>query len=291
MTTQPNQSRMADTLTAILLFIAVFAIWQVYWQILETIKPVYPFDIIFFLIIPCTFIAICAAAVILRKSTFKREGFRKPATINTKKTITISIACIAIYIFMLLAPGITAVMSTGNITEGYSLTEYFLTPLRIAYRIVYGIAYAAIFSLAYEAIFRGHIFRNLTRHYGFFTSLYASSIMFCIARIGDQISIKNLLAMSTQSLVTFIFLNILTVFAAGLFLGYYFYKTGWSLLGPITFQIGILFFLWPDPLVASTSVWWIALTFQIIGYVVLILAIDSLIKEPAFVRKKYGLES
>lgn len=287
MTTQPTSSKATDILTAIILFFITFVLWQIYPQILEIVKPGYPYDIILFLTIPSLSLVIYALFIKLRKTTFKRHGFRKPTTINTSKTIKLTLACIAIYIIMILAPGITAVLSTGSISEGFEVTIYPLTLGNTLHRIVLGIAYAIILSLTYESIFRGYIFRNLVRHYGFFTSLYASSIMFSL----HQVSIKSLLSMTTEALVTYIFMTILTAFAAGLFLGFFFYKVGWSLLGPITFQLGALFFMWPEPIISSTSLWWMSLTFQVIAYAILILAIDTFIKEPLYRRKRYGLES
>lgn len=286
MTTQPPSNKAADVLTSIILFFITFAIWQTYDLLLGIIKPNYPFDILLNLAIPALSLAVCILFIIIRKTQFRRHGYRKPTIITTRKTIQLSLACAAVYIIMMLAPGLTAVLATGNISEGFTLSIYPLTPLNVAYRIILGIAYAVTFSLASESIFRGYIFRNLVRHTGFFTSLYATSIMFCL----HQVSIKRLLEMSTGDLVTYIFMEILVAFAAGLFLGYLFYKTGWSLIGPVTFQIAVIFFLMPDPIVASTSLWWISLTFQVIGYAILILAIDTIIKEPMYRRKKYGLE-
>jgi len=286
MTIRKTSSKKTDTLTAIILFLIVFALWQIYDQLLEYIQPGPYYDVILYLAIPSISLAIYALFIKFRNTTFRRHGYRKPTTVNTKTTIKLSLACIAVYIIMILAPGITAVLATGSISDGFELSQLLRSPLALAYRIAYGIAYAVIFSITYESIFRGYIFRNLVRHYGFFTSLYAASIMFCL----HQISIKNLLSMSTETLVTYIFTEVLTVFAAGLFLGFFFYKIGWSLLGPIIFQLGVLFFIWPDPIIASTSVWWMALTFQVVAYAILILSVDTFIKEPLYRRKKYGLE-
>jgi membrane protease YdiL (CAAX protease family) len=290
-TTQTQTSKGTDTLTAILLFVITFALWQAYWQLLEITAPVYPYDILLFLAIPIASLAVYATLIMLRRTTFRRNGFRKPANIKTKTTILLSIACAIFYIVMLLAPGITAVLSTGSISEGFEVSRFMTTPINILYRTALGMAYAIIISLAHESTFRGYIFRNLVRHHGFFKSLYASAIMFSLISATSKISTTSLFTMSTTSLVEFLFMDILTAFAAGLFLGYYFYKTGWSLLGPVIFQMGVSFFLWPDPLVSSTSLWWMALTFQVIGYAVLILAIDTFVKEPMYVRKRYGLES
>lgn len=291
MATQTKPSKGVDTLTAVILFLVFFALWQIYWQLLEIVRPEYPYDIVLLLAIPSLGLAIYALFIKFTKTTFRRHGYRKPTTINTKTTITLSLICVAIYIVMILAPGLTAVLSTGSITEGFELSRYFLTPLNIAYRVVLGIAYAIIFGLAYESIFRGYIFRNLVRHYGFFTSLYAASIMFSLASGVSKSSIQNLLSISQAELAQYIFMDVVVAFAAGLFLGFFFYKIGWSLLGPIIFQLGTIFFMFPDPIIASTSLWWMALTFQVIAYAILILAIDTLVKEPMYRRKKYGLES
>lgn len=291
MTTQTQTSKATDTLTAITLFIITFALWQAYWQLLEIIKPGYPYDILLILAIFIASLAAYTVLILARKTTFKRHGFRKPTNIKTKTTIILSIACAIFYIIMLLAPGLTAVLSTGSVSEGFETSHYFSTTLGILYRIGLGMAYAVISSLAYESVFRGYIFRNLVRHHGFFKSLYASAIMFGLISAISKTSISSLLTMSASSLVEFLFMDILTAFAAGLFLGYYFYKTGWSLLGPIIFQLGIAFFMWPNPFISSTSLWWMALTFQVIGYAALILAVDTFIKEPMYVRKRYGLES
>jgi membrane protease YdiL (CAAX protease family) len=291
MTTQPTSSKATDTITAILLFFIVFALWQLYWQLLTVISPEPPFDIILFLAIPSLSLAIYALFVKLGKTTLKRQGYQKPTTIKTRKTIIIGLACAVVYIILILAPGLTSLLATGSISQGFELSSMLLTPLNIIYRIGIGMAYAVILSLAFESVFRGYIFRNLVRHYGFFTSLYTMSLMYGLVSSSTLYSFTNLLSLSQADLVEFIFMNILTAFAAGLFLGFFFYKTGWSLLGAITFQLGALFFLWPEPLISSTSQWWIALTFQVIAYAVLILTIDTYIKEPMYLKKRYGLES
>jgi hypothetical protein len=122
---------------------------------------------------------------------------------------------------------------------------------------------------------------------GFFPSLYASALMFSLS----QISIQNLLAWSSERLMIYIFTNILTAFAAGLFLGFLFYKTSWSLLGPAIFRIGVLFYFEPNPISSVSSPWWMALTFEVAAFALMILLVDAAIVEPRYRRKKYGLES
>jgi len=157
--------------------------------------------------------------------------------------------------------------------------------------IILNTSRAILIAITTEAIFRGYIFRNLVRNYGFFISLYASSILFGLHRYDYPISIRNILTMGTDEIIreTF-FQQILPVFTSGLFLGFLFYKMDWSILGPFVFRFGTLLYFFLSPVVAS-SVWWMGLTFEVTAYAVLIVIADSAIIEPRYRRKRYRLES
>lgn len=157
--------------------------------------------------------------------------------------------------------------------------------------VAFNISQAILIGITTEFIFRGYIFRNLTRNHGFFISLYASSFMFSLHTYESPISIMNLLTMGANEIVTdILFQQVSPVFAAGLLLGFMFYKMEWSLLGPIVFRVGTLLFFYFTPLVAS-SPWWMGLTFEVMAYACLIVIVDSAIKEPRYRRRRYGLES
>jgi hypothetical protein len=128
----------------------------------------------------------------------------------------------------------------------------------------------------------------MVENHGFFTSLYVSSILFGLY----QVSLRDVIGANLDQIGIYVFTNIIPSFAAGLFLGFFFYKLGWSLLGPITFRIGIRFFLDPLPIVspASAPPWWLALTLETTSYIIIIFIVDSIIKEPGYVRRRYGLE-
>jgi membrane protease YdiL (CAAX protease family) len=142
--------------------------------------------------------------------------------------------------------------------------------------------------VAREAVFRGYIFRDLSRNYGFFTSLYTSALLFGF----HQIILRNLLTMSLEDLGAFVFTNILVPFVGGLFLGFLFYKTGWSLLASIIFRIGYYYYFDPLAIASAPDIsWWVGIAFEMASYVTLILIVDYAINEPASRRRKYGLES
>jgi len=209
----------------------------------------------------------------LTKSSFKKQGYKKPTYIKTSKCIFLSLSFVVIYLLIILAQGLFG--SLGSLRIPTSL-----------YSLLFRIAIATIFSLASESIFRGYIFRNLARNYGFFTSLYASSLLFSL----HKIPINDIINMTTDGIIIYIFTNIAPALAAGLFLGFFFYKIGWSLVGPLIFRMGFLLFFEPQPILGASSPWWIALTFELMAFAALILIVDSAIREPGYRRRRYGLE-
>ena len=276
MTASTISSKRFNIITSILLFIIAFTLWQVYDLIMLYISPPITLIYLLFLAIPTITLAIFVLFTKLAKSTLRKQGYKKPTTLKTSRCVLLSAIFILIYVLMYLFPA----FSTGSFFyQGISTN-----PILIMHRI----ASAILLSLAAESIFRGYIFRNLLRNYGFFTSLYASSILFGLYRV----SIKDIIGASLDRIVIYAFTNVLPSFAAGLFLGFFFYKIGWSLLGPTTFRIGVQFFFDPLPIVspASSPPWWMALTLDAMSYVVLIFIVDSIIKEPRYLRRRYGLE-
>ena len=267
----PRERSLAASL---LLFFVVFGLWQLH----DFILSMGPSDLAIYLLylaIPSVSLVAFAVFVKLAKSSFKNQGYRRPTFIKTKPCIVLALLCLTIYLLIFLFPG----FSTGISFLGIR-TDPFL--------LVFRIVSAVIFGVAGESVFRGYIFRNLSRDYGFFTSLYTSALLFSL----HQIVVRNLLTMSANDLVAFVFTNILVPFVAGLFLGFLFYKTGWSLLAPIVFRIGFYYYF--DPLAIASPPdldWWMAIAFEMASYLVLILMVDYAIKEPASRRRKYGLES
>lgn len=275
MTVSAIPSKRFTIITSVLLFLIAFALWQVYDLIMLYISPPIMLIYLLFLAIPAISLGIFFLFTKLAKSTLGKQGYKKPTILKTSKCLLLSVIFILIYVLIYLFPG----FSTSFFIRGISTH-----PISIINRI----ASAILFSLAAEFIFRGYIFRNLIRNHGFFTSLYASSILFGLY----QISLKDVIGASLNQLVIHAFTRVLPSFAAGLFLGFFFYKIGWSLLGPVTFRIGVRFFLDPLPIVSlgSSPPWWLALTLEAMSYVVLIFIVDSIIKEPRYLRRRYGLE-
>jgi len=268
-----ERPKLISLITSLLLFVIVFVLWQIYDIIIVEV-PI-PSLLIHapYFSIPAIGLVVFALFTKLTKSSFKKQGYKKPAGITASKCLLLSLLFIVIYIFIVLAQGLFGTFGT---------TTFSTEP----YQIIFRVALAIVFGLASESVFRGYIFRNLVGNYGFFLSLYASSILFGL----HNISLRTILGMGTHDIIIYIFTAIIPAIAEGIFLGYYFYKIGWSLLGPTTFRMIWLFFLEPLPIMSASSPWWIALTFELLAFIVLIFAVDTIIKEPRYARRKYGLE-
>ena len=270
-------SKRLSLIASITLFIVTFALWVVYDLIIVYIRPHATSIYLLFLAIPATSLAIFILFTKLTNSTLRRQGYRKPTTIETSKCLLLAAVFNIIYILAYLFPG----FSRGSLDyEGISTA-----PLLFFHRI----ASAVLISLASESIFRGYIFRNLVRNHGLFTSIYASSILFGLY----QISIRDIAGILTlEKLIIYVLTRIFPAFAAGLFLSFFFYKTGWSLLGPATFRMGFQYYLDPLPIVspADSPPWWTALTLDMTSYVVFILILEFTIMEPRYLRRRFGLQ-
>ena len=258
-----------------LLFLIVFGIWQAYDLFLAYFSPT-PLSIfiIYFTIYGASF-AIFILFVKLGNSDLGKQGFKRPP--KAGKFVLLSISSVIIFILATLIPGV--------------LFSFRSNPPLGILAISFNIARAILISLTTESIFRGCIFKNLAERHGFFTAVYASSIMFGLHRYDDPVSIMNLLNMSIDNIISdVIFTEIIPAFIGGLFLGFMFYKMDWSLLGPIIFHTGLLLYFNLSPIGVIVP-WWMGVTFEVIAYVCLFLFLESAIKEPGYRRRRYGLES
>ncbi|MCW4020931.1 MAG: hypothetical protein NWF14_06865 [Candidatus Bathyarchaeota archaeon] len=267
-------SKTASVVASVLLFLMIFVQWQIYDLIIMYFSLGPQVITLLYLSMPAFSLLTYAVFVKLTKSSFREHGYKPPDVVTPEKCLFISLILIAMYVIFALMPGIIGT---------FGFLQINISPISIFYRL----ANAVLFSMASESIFRGYIFRNLLGTVNFFPSLYASSLMFGLS----QISIRNMLAMSSDSLTIYMMTDILTMFAMGLFLGFFYYKTDWSLLGPSVFRIGVSLFFEPTPISTASSPWWIGLTSEVTAFALMILLVDAVIIEPRYRRRQYGLES
>src|SRR5579884_1730306 len=70
-------------------------------------------------------------------------------------------------------------------------------------------------------------------------------------------------------------------------MGFYFYKSVWSLLGPVVFRIALYYETYLTPILAKSSGWEITLVFPLIAFGAVIVAVSALIREPRFLARRF----
>jgi len=118
-------------------------------------------------------------------------------------------------------------------------------------------------SIASESVFRGYIQRNLMREYRFLPALSVNSFMFSLYGL----SLSPLPSFSLTSL----FVNIVSLFILGIFLGIFFHKAG-TLVCPMMFYGVLLFTHSFTPLKAIITEYTL-LFFDVTAYAFLILLV------------------
>jgi len=142
---------------------------------------------------------------------------------------------------------------------------------------------APLVATAQEAVFRGYIFKKLASKTTLVAALIVSSTLFAIQSTNPLV----LNGSSVNGVVQYLFSNTLTAFALGIAMCLYFYKAGWSLLGPIVVRSGMLLQQNLSPIVANTTGWEFTFVFQLMGFAAMILLVNAFVKEPKLLAKKY----
>jgi membrane protease YdiL (CAAX protease family) len=256
--------------TCFILFFIALALEQAYDFIINFFLPTWSYLAIY-LLVACINLFAFAVFTKLTKSSFSRQGYKKPGGVNTTRCVLLSLFFIGVYVSVYLSQGLFGTLGP------------FKVPSSI-FSVLISLAISFVYALFTESVFRGYIFRNFARYYGLFPSLYVSSILFSVYTI----SIADISTITADPFI-FIFTNVIPSLAAGLFLAFFFYKIRWSIIGPLIFRTGFLLFFELTP-IGVTSAWWIALTFEMLAFALLILLADLMIPEPQYRRRKYGLQ-
>lgn len=154
-----------------------------------------------------------------------------------------------------------------------------LSSLGFAFSLFYGPAVA----LEQGSIFLGVLFRRLVRRLSFLRAMVISSAFFALA----STNIPALVRVPLDPAVQVLFTTTLTSFVLGLLLALYFYKSRWSLVGPVALQAAILCIPLLLPVAARQPTWEDAFTTVLIAYVAVLLAINYLMQEPRLQAQKY----
>lgn len=206
----------------------------------------------------------------VEKSATGEYGFRTPGgKRGTVATIILAIALVAVFSLVVLEPGFVFGFSSEPpptlLGFGFFL---FTTPL---------------VATAQEAVFRGYIFKKLLTRTTLSVGLLVSSLLFALQTTNPLV----LGSLGLGGVAQYLFTNTFTSFALGITMGLYFYKAGWSLLGPVIVRSGLLLQQNLSPIVANTTGWEFTFVFQLMGFAAMIILVNAFVKEPRLLAKKY----
>ena len=203
------------------------------------------------------------------ESSPSRYGFVTFGRRSTLKTIPVAALFVAVFFLIALEPGFiygfARAPNPSLLTFGFFL---FSSP---------------IVALAEEGIYRGYIFKRLATTGPFSAALLMSSALYAL-------QLTNLSELGSQGLngaLQYLFTNTFTPFVLGIVMCLYFFKSGWSLLGPIIVRIGILLQSNLSPILARTPGFEFKFVFELLGFGGLIILINTLVKEPRFMARHY----
>jgi signal peptidase I len=142
---------------------------------------------------------------------------------------------------------------------------------------------APVVALGQEAVFRGYIFRTLSRAVPLASAMAISAALFAAQT-------TNFLVLSSLGEVAggeYLFGTTVANLVLGLILALQFYKTRWSLLGPVATRTGILWATGLVPVAANFANWETAFAALLLAYGVLFALVAGGLREPRLQAQRY----
>jgi membrane protease YdiL (CAAX protease family) len=221
---------------SVILFLLLTGLLQVFWFVstrFNLFVKYYPLGFIVHVLVYLSELALlCVYVKALRKGSFYQLGFGKVR--RWKAYVAVGFVLAVFHNTISFTVSATLI----GLKYGYILPFYVHVPLYFAF--------ALLMSISEEGIFRGCILGQLSRRYDVTKATVISSTFFGLYHIyyipllfpGD--------ALETLFQASYAFHS----FTAGLFLAYFYHKTGGNILGPITYHFCSIFFnipfLWTE---------------------------------------------
>ncbi|MCI4322526.1 MAG: signal peptidase I [Thermoplasmata archaeon] len=183
--------------------------------------------------------------------------------------LALSAAFVGIFLVLTLEPGFLLGFSLPPLPDPYDFGLYLLI--------------LPVLALGQEAIFRGYVLIRLADTVSFRAGLFASAILFGLTQFNPFV----IQEISRSQLIAVIFGGFITSVALGLFLGFYCYKSSWSLLGTWSFRTGILWFTFLTPVVIANLAWEYSFIFALIAIVGMLIVAYAGLREPRYQARHY----
>ncbi len=218
-----------------------------------------------------------AATPILVFLVILRYGERAPASAfgftlprgETARVVALALGLAAVYFLLTLEPGVLQGFSVPGFPAPETFAVFFLT--------------APLIALGQEAIFRGYFLTKVAGRLPFRQGLFASSALFAVVAFNPFL----LLEFSWTSQAPTLFLTVGTGFVMGIFLGIFFYKSHWSLLGPWIFRSVVIGSMYLFPVAVAGFAWETVFVLDLIALTALIVVVFIGIREPRFEARHY----
>src|SRR5579875_93802 len=169
---------------------------------------------------------------------------------------------------------------------------FYLLPPNLSVFESYGtniIVYASLVGVF--VFFVKVIERSDFRDYGFRTrgeSIFNLALVISAVLYGVQLTnFVELPRMNPSAIVQHLFTSTFSGAALGIVMGFYFYKSVWSLLGPVVFRIALYYETYLTPILAKSSGWEITFVFSLIAFGAVTVAVSALIREPRFLARRF----
>ncbi|MGA8664918.1 MAG: signal peptidase I [Thermoplasmata archaeon] len=211
------------------------------------------------------FLAIVRFAEHARVSAF---GFTLPSG-QTVRMVALAVVLAAVYFLLTLEPGALQGFAVPGFPDPATFAVFFLTVPLVA--------------LGQEAIFRGYFLTNVAGRHPFRLALFASSSFFAVVAFNPFLFAEFSFTSQAPSL----FLTVGTGFVLGIFLGLFFYKAHWSLLGPWVFRSILLGASMLFPVAVRGLAWETLFVLDLIALTAVIVVVYLGIREPRFEARHY----
>jgi len=202
-------------------------------------------------------------------STPNEYGFSTPGGSRTLSTVFVAVILTLAFSLIVLEPGFVFGFSRRASPTLFTFGFFLFS--------------SPIVAISQEAVFRGYIFKKLTTATTLSVGLVASSLLFAL----QSTNFFALGSLTPDGVVQYLLSNTFTSFALGIAMGLYFFKSGWSLLGPVIVRWGLLLQQNLSPIVANTTGWEFTFVFQLIGFAAVIVLVNAFVREPRLLAKKY----
>ncbi len=195
-------------------------------------------------------------------------GFRRPID-GYRLAVILAVILFGIYQALLWEPGLLLGLQLPSLPGPDDFGLFLFTiPLLV---------------LGQEAVFRGYFLTKLAGRSPFRTALFVSSGFFALSTFNPFLVVL----LNPSSLLQQIFLLLFVNFTLGILLGLYFYKSGWSLVGPWIFRTCIVGTSFLFPVAIRGISWTFEFVLELIAIAGVILLVFLWEREPRFESRHY----